>query len=278
MPNRYVRESAIESERVNALSWQAEVFFRRLINRVDDFGRYTANFALLRASLFPLQLEKVTESDIKRHLAEVESCGLLATYESDGKRFLVLARWEQGRAKESRHPSPPAEVCERLQTYVYKPGQVFANAPDSDSDTDSDTDSDKRASASGNLLLPVGSAEQKEPEAIKALKSRIGSWFNRRESTVWSEKEIKSLKAVAKLNTTPEDIDALEKYYRSGAEYLRRDIFTLLNNWNTEIDRARGRQTTTNAQGSTFRPANQNEPRREKRISELTEEDYRQCY
>ena len=59
MPNRYIREAAIESEGVNALSWQGEVFFRRLLNRVDDFGRFTASLALLRANIFPLQLDKV---------------------------------------------------------------------------------------------------------------------------------------------------------------------------------------------------------------------------
>ena len=74
---------------------------------------------------------------------------------------------------------------------------------------------------------------------LEAMKSRIGSWFRRREATPWSDKEIKALKAVMKLNTQPEDIDALEAYYRSGAKYLRRDITTLLNNWCSEIDRAK---------------------------------------
>lgn len=171
MPNRYVRESAIESERVNGLSWQGEVFFRRLINRVDDFGRYTANLALLRASLFPLQLEKVSEDDIARLLKEAEDCGLLATYCHDGKRFMVLARWEQGRAKESKYPQAPADVCERLQTYVYTRRQMQTYVPDSDSDSDSDTDSDKAsqppvAKAPKRKFTPP-SREEIEPEALK---------------------------------------------------------------------------------------------------------------
>ena len=142
MPNRYIRESAIESEPVNALSWQGEVFYRRLLNRADDFGRFTANPALLRASLFPLQLDKVSDKDVSRLLAEAEERGLLATYIVEGKRFLLIAKWEQGRAKESRYPQPPDDVCKRLQTYVYARKHVSANVPDSDSDSDSDTDSD----------------------------------------------------------------------------------------------------------------------------------------
>lgn len=75
--------------------------------------------------------------------------------------------------------------------------------------------------------------------AVEELRARIGGWFNRRESTVWTSKEIKALKAVLALKTPPDDIDALETRYLSGNPYLRRDILTLLNNWNTEIDRAK---------------------------------------
>jgi hypothetical protein len=157
MPNRYVREDAIESERVNALSWQAEVFFRRLINRVDDFGRFTASVPLLRASIFPLQLAKVSDKDVAKLVAECEQCGLLATYEADGKRFLALAKWEQGRAKGSKYPPPPDDIRERLQTYVYKRGHSPANAPDSDSDSDthSDTDTDTDMKDSRRFAPPV---------------------------------------------------------------------------------------------------------------------------
>jgi uncharacterized protein YdaU (DUF1376 family) len=77
------------------------------------------------------------------------------------------------------------------------------------------------------------------PEA-EALKERISVWFKRRPTTPWSSKEIKALKDVIKLGTPPEDIDLLERRYMSGDQYLRREIITLLNNWNGEIDRARG--------------------------------------
>ena len=81
--------------------------------------------------------------------------------------------------------------------------------------------------------------EKIENIELSALKERIGSWFNRRLSTPWSEKEIKALKAVIKLKTPPEDMDLLERRYRSSDPYLRREIITLLNNWNGEIDKAR---------------------------------------
>jgi hypothetical protein len=230
MPNRYIRESAIESEAINSLTYEAEVFLRRLFNRVDDFGRISASTAILRASLFPLQLDRISEKKTEAILADLEKAGLIATYQVDTKRYLQVAKWEQGRAKASRHPAPPADICKHLQTYVYGCEQMladanigkhmFTNAPDSDSDTDSDTDTDPT-------------------RGIAALRARIGSWFKRRPETSWSQKELKALKATFDLNTPESEILLLEIRYRSGNQFLRRDILTLLNNWNTEIDRAK---------------------------------------
>jgi hypothetical protein len=143
VPNRYVRESAIESESVEKLSWQAEVFWRRLLNRVDDFGRFTANPELLRASLFPLRLNKVSAADIGKMLLECEHADLVSTWKGDGgKAYLVLHKWEKGRAKESKYPVPPDAICLRLQTDVNGCLQTQTNAPDPDYDYDYDHDSD----------------------------------------------------------------------------------------------------------------------------------------
>ena len=119
MPNRYVRASAIESEAVNALSPSAEVFYRRLINRADDFGRYTANPAILRASLFPLQLDRISEKAIASMLGDCINTGLVFVYEAGGKKLLVMNKWEQGRAKQSEYAEPPPDICEQMKTYVY---------------------------------------------------------------------------------------------------------------------------------------------------------------
>jgi hypothetical protein len=230
MPNRYIRESAIESEAISSLSWEAEVFLRRLFNRVDDYGRISASTQILRASLFPLQLDRVSEKKVEGLLVDLEKAGLIGIYQVDSKKFLQVAKWEQGRAKASRYPAPPADICKHLQTYVYGCEQMladanigkhmFTNAPDSDSDTDSDTDTDPA-------------------QGIAALRARIGSWFKRRPETSWSQKEFKALKATFDLNTPESEILLLEIRYRSGNQFLRRDILTLLNNWNTEIDRAK---------------------------------------
>lgn len=70
---------------------------------------------------------------------------------------------------------------------------------------------------------------------------KINSLFNRRESTQWSEKE---LRAYRKLSIDPEDLELLSRYYLAtdipeDKNIRRRDIVTLLNNWPGEVDRAR---------------------------------------
>ena len=157
MPNRYVRESAIESESVNALSWQAEVFWRRILNRADDFGRLTANTALLRASIFPLQLNRVSEADVQRLLSECEFAGLLFIYSSSGKQFIILNKWEKGRAKESKYPPPDGDTIKRMQTYVYRCSHMSPTPTPTPTPIPTPiTDSDKRqAPPAGDAGLPL---------------------------------------------------------------------------------------------------------------------------
>ena len=84
MPNRILREGILTSERVNSLDWDAEVFYRRLMSVVDDFGRYVADPRLLRAALYPLQIEKVRDSNITRWLDACVEAGLIFVYSQSG--------------------------------------------------------------------------------------------------------------------------------------------------------------------------------------------------
>lgn len=69
----------------------------------------------------------------------------------------------------------------------------------------------------------------------------VASWFGRRPKTVWSKSEMKAWKSIISwFEFDGDDWDALRWYYtKSGCRFLRRDIGTLLNNWQSEIDRAK---------------------------------------
>lgn len=107
MPNRILREGILTSERIAGLSWQAEVFYRRLMSVVDDFGRYFARPMALRAACFPLQLDRVKDTDIEKWLTEAVNHRLLILYAIDGVPFLEMLDFrQQVRAKKSKYPDP----------------------------------------------------------------------------------------------------------------------------------------------------------------------------
>jgi hypothetical protein len=111
MPNRILREGIVTSERVNSLDWDAEVFYRRLLSVVDDFGRYTANAKLLLGTCYALKLDVVSLVDINRWLGECQEADLLRVYEVSGKPFLEVIDFKQQiRSKESKYPAPDSGV------------------------------------------------------------------------------------------------------------------------------------------------------------------------
>jgi hypothetical protein len=121
MPNRYLREGILTSERVDKLQPQAEVFYRRLMSVVDDYGRFDANPKLLRASCYPLRVDAVREADISRWLTEVESAGLIALYAVNGKNYVELRGLGEPRAKFSKFPAPCASANKCAQTRTSAP-------------------------------------------------------------------------------------------------------------------------------------------------------------
>jgi len=81
---------------------------------------------------------------------------------------------------------------------------------------------------------------------LEAFRLRVGAMIRRRPGTQWSPKEIKALKEIFDFNTPEEDMVALEARYQSDDKYLRRELMTLLNNWNGEIDKSRSTSCSGN--------------------------------
>ena len=107
MPNRILREGILTSERVNELSLLAELFYRRLMSIVDDYGRYSAHPPLLRAACYPLRVDTVGEADISQYLAALKTAGLISLYCACDKPFLEIHDFKQRRRAASKCPAPP---------------------------------------------------------------------------------------------------------------------------------------------------------------------------
>lgn len=155
MPLRLLREGILTSDRVDKLAAADEVFYRRLMSVVDDFGRFDGRPAILRTSLYPLRVERVREADIVRSLACCQEAGLIRLYSVDGKPYLeILDFRQQVRAKVSKYPDPPpAEQAHSSCTAVAQQLLAVAHL-----DGDGDGDGDE----GGTPKPPRGDSDQTE--------------------------------------------------------------------------------------------------------------------
>jgi hypothetical protein len=90
--------------------------------------------------------------------------------------------------------------------------------------------------------------KRRRVEANSPTMEIIGNFFGRRPDTLWT---IAEGVALLELRPSPEEVEILARYYAEPmdkeADYRRRDLATLLNNWQTEVDRAQAHFANTNA-------------------------------
>lgn len=114
MPNRIVREAILSSESVSALSWAEEVFYRRLMSIVDDYGRHEANPQLIRARCYPLQTDAVKAKDVSAWMEACQKAAILTVYSSGGKTYLQINKFQQQTRTASKCPAPDSECSQMI--------------------------------------------------------------------------------------------------------------------------------------------------------------------
>lgn len=96
------------------------------------------------------------------------------------------------------------------------------------------------------LPMPIHVEAEKKPEPLRIPSSpearRIAALFNRKLTTPWSVKEIRRFRELGKISG--DDLTAIECYYAAERKFgrdgvYRRDLYTFLNNFWGELDRAR---------------------------------------
>lgn len=164
MPDRIVRAGILNSDAVNQLSWAAEVFFRRLMSIVDDFGRYDGRASVVRAQLYALKIDRVSDSDIGKWMLETAEAGLVRQYTVQGKQFVEIVKFDQRlRARNSKWPGPPssAVICQQPPTSADICCQTLTNASEAEASTESESEAEAESSASavGSLAHIPSKAE-----------------------------------------------------------------------------------------------------------------------
>jgi len=114
MPNRILRDCT-DSDKVNSISVQAERFLYRLFMKADDFGCFYADSRLLKAHLFPLQLDTIKESDVTKWVQECEGVGLICIYELKGKRYIEIVSFNQ-QLRQKRRKFPDKSECKQVDS------------------------------------------------------------------------------------------------------------------------------------------------------------------
>lgn len=92
-----------------------------------------------------------------------------------------------------------------------------------------------------DALIKGSGNKNKKAKFNTPLMVRIGSWFGRREDTIWTNQEVQALIDAA---PTPAQIDGMEKFYLAEETnpptlHHKHSMITMLNQWNTELDKAR---------------------------------------
>jgi len=108
MPQRFLRPGITTSKRWNRCGWLSQAFYVRLLTLVDDFGRYDADFQLLRSHAFPFGDAKgkdVAPKVVELACRELSANHLVTFYtDGDGKETLQIQRWqERPRAIKSKY-------------------------------------------------------------------------------------------------------------------------------------------------------------------------------
>lgn len=118
MPNRIIKESICDNERIASLKDFEFRLWVGLITQADDAGRGDARPQIIKGRVFPLR-DQVTLKNIDDGLHALESTGLITLYTVGGRLFFWFPGWaEHQRVRDSRpkYPGPeeadaPAAVC-----------------------------------------------------------------------------------------------------------------------------------------------------------------------
>jgi len=160
MPDRIIKESICTSDTLNQLTDFEERFWHRLVVNCDDYGRFDARPAVLKARLFPL-IDGKTQKNMTDTLNRLASVGLVELYEVDGKPFLHVVTWDtyqRIRAKRSKFPEPDG-ICRQMPSNV----SVIQSNPNPMRESESESEDSaepETASAPSVISLPLNNGEE----------------------------------------------------------------------------------------------------------------------
>lgn len=171
MPNRIMREGALHSRAVNAVSRDAELLWRRIMQIADDWGLFEADPFSLKSKCYGARADVLPEQ-CDTWLEELAAQKLVQLYEIEGRELGAVSKWEQRRfATRPKYPLPPWGETHILGGYVDPRARPGYEAP--------------AAKAKRKRAAPKGNGEDKPAAEPFALPDWIpaetwGAWLKTR--------------------------------------------------------------------------------------------------
>ncbi len=113
MPNRIIKESLCDSEKIAALSDFEFRLWVGLITQADDAGRGDARPAIIKGRVFPFR-ERLSIKDIDAALQVLAAKGCVSLYTVDGKPYFLFPGWVKHQRVRDCKPKYP----EPLENYI----------------------------------------------------------------------------------------------------------------------------------------------------------------
>lgn len=112
MPQRFLRPTLKDSKKWNSLDWIAQSAYIRILNVVDDYGRYYGEPEILLGHLFSRRPD-VDLQTIDNICKQLFSCKLVEFYEADSEIYLQVTNWLEKARSKSKFPEKTAS-CKQM--------------------------------------------------------------------------------------------------------------------------------------------------------------------
>ena len=161
MPNRILKDSICQSEKIDALSPEAECLYYRFMVQCDDYGTYKADPRIIKSMCYPLK-DGMTSAKIEKLLTELIDAGLIMPYEVSGKSYYYFLNWtrhQQIKNKRSKYPMPSDDDIEQYHSKIErcrseKVRLCYLNPIQSESNPNPNPNTNRAAKASASPFTP----------------------------------------------------------------------------------------------------------------------------
>jgi hypothetical protein len=125
---RTLKPELWQDERYAGVSLSARLLYVGLVTQADDEGRQSANPALLRARIFPFDVD-LTHDVIGGWLDELEMAELIRCYDAGGRSHIALVSWGEDQRVDKPTPSKIPAPPEGSSTIPRDSSRAVANVP-----------------------------------------------------------------------------------------------------------------------------------------------------